>query len=196
MAQTPRCLRLCLFPRETPQGNHLSNSETLIFCEIYMQREVMKRCICAVAFPLPSADLQYKVKCPPWCQSFDRDRWSRCGCNKIKVLRVDISVTAQESHQASSQKHTMKKRLGRCRLCLVFILLFYALSTDKQHAAGSYGWGGRLHMCSQATLITDVALHLLYPESKQVLFSCCPETQVTFWKSVSLFFNVGQNLQR
>ncbi len=76
--------------------------ETLISCEIYMQHEVMKRCICAVAFPQPSADLQHKVKFTPWCQSFDRDGWSHCGCNKIKVLHVDISVTAQESHPAIS----------------------------------------------------------------------------------------------
>ena len=88
----PCCLWIYLFPCKTPRGNHLSNSETLISCEIYMQREVMKRCICAVAFPLRSADLQYKVKRTPWCQSFDRDGCSHCGCNKIKVLRVDISV--------------------------------------------------------------------------------------------------------
>lgn len=125
----PHWLRLCLFPCETPQGNHLSNSETLISCEIYMQREVMKRCICAVAFPLPSADLQYKVKYSPRCQSFDRDGWSHCCYNKIKVLRVDISVTAQESHQASSQRYMMKNRLRSCRMQVhcIFIRLFYAL---------------------------------------------------------------------
>lgn len=57
----PCCLWIYLFPRKTPQGNHLSNSKTLISCEIYMQYKVMKRCICAVAFPLRSADLQSKT---------------------------------------------------------------------------------------------------------------------------------------
>lgn len=38
----------------------------------------MKRCICAVAFPAPSTDLQHKVKYAPWCQSLDRDGWSHC----------------------------------------------------------------------------------------------------------------------
>lgn len=125
----PRCLQNCLFPCETPQGNLLSNRETLISCEIYMQREVMKRCICAVAFPLPSAGLQHKVKYTVWCQSFDRDGWSHCGCNKIKVLCVDISVTAQESRQARPPKYIMKKRLWSCRMQVdcIFIRLFYAL---------------------------------------------------------------------
>lgn len=105
----PHCCRRCLFLCEPPRGNHLSNSDTLISCEIYMQLQVMKRCICAVAFPSPSADLQYKVKSTPWCQSFDRDGWSHCGCNKIKVLRVDIFVVALESRRASSPKYTIKK---------------------------------------------------------------------------------------
>lgn len=113
----PHRLRLCSFQPRPPPGNHLSNSETLISREIYMQRGVMKRCICAVAFPPASADLQYKVKRPPWCQSFDRDGWSHCGFNKIKVLRVDISVTAQESGEFS-EVHNEKETRSVLSSCL------------------------------------------------------------------------------
>lgn len=73
----------------------------------------------------PSADLQYKVESSPRCQSFDREGRSRCGCNKIKVSRVDISVLT-----ASSQKYTMKPDCCRTQGDCILMLLgsFDALS--------------------------------------------------------------------
>lgn len=134
----PCCLWIYLFPCETPQGNHLSNSETLISCEIYMQREVMKRCICAVAFPLRSADLQYKVKHTPWCQSFDWDGWSHCGCNKIKIpvcwhFCYGDSVTSGEFLEVHN-----KKRLRSCRMQVDGI--FYPPGLCSVNWQATYSW--------------------------------------------------------
>lgn len=126
------------------EGNHHREISRvmLISCETCMQREVMKRCICAVAFLEPSADLQYKVNSGPWCQSFDRDGWSHWGFNK---MRADISITEPESRQAKSQTNTVKKRRGSRFYCFPPVLC----SVNSQT---SYSWG-------QYTLILLFSFH-------------------------------------
>lgn len=87
----------------------------------------MKRCICAVVFPVLSTDLQYKVKYAPWCQSSDRDGWSHCGWE----------LTSGEPSKAHNGKESWElQNAGRFH----FYLPALWSVIWKQHTAGCVQW--------------------------------------------------------
>lgn len=126
----------------------------------------MKRCICALAFPVSPVDLQYKVKRRPRCRSFDRDGWSHCGCNKIKLLHVDIFLLMQKSHQARSKKYTLRRRPGSWRIRVV----------TWQPAAGSWWW--------DLLVVKPAACYICAKQASGISFNQLPATWLEQKKNV------------